>query len=232
MRRLKSEDQAAWEAWRSNRTDMNLQKLLQQMNPIIQNEVNRWAGAVARPVLETEAKNLAVEAFQTFNPDMGAALATHVTNRLKKLSRTAYAHQSISRMPEYQVLKYQTFNNAKSVLADNLGREPTVDELADELGWSRPALTRFQTSLRKEFLESGTPPPIFDKNEEDDGMVAFVFHDLPPVQQKIFEFSTGWGGAPQLDSKEIMKKLKLSQGQLSYQKRLLVNRFGSQLKGK
>lgn len=232
MRRLKNEDQAAWEAWRSNRTDMNLQKLLQQMNPIIQNEVNRWAGAVARPVLETEAKNLAVEAFQTFNPDMGAALATHLTNRLKKLSRMAYSYQSISRMPEYQMLKYQTFNNTKSVLADNLGREPTVDELADELGWSRSALTRFQTSLRKEFLESGTPPPIFDKNEEDDGMVAFVYHDLPPLQQKIFEFSTGWGGAPQLDSKAIMKKLKLSQGQLSYQKRLLVDRFGSQLKGK
>jgi DNA-directed RNA polymerase specialized sigma subunit len=195
------------------------------LNPIIQTEVNRWSGTLARPDLEIEAKRLAVEAIESFSPTGGASLATHVSNRLKKLSRLSYTHQNVARLPEYQTLKFRTFADAQSKLTDKFGRDPTHTELADELCWSKPAVKSFQTSLRREFIESGDLPPYFDEEREDSGILDYVYHDLSPQQKKIFEHTTGYGGVKVLSNPELTKKLKLTQGQLSYQKRTLVNKF-------
>jgi DNA-directed RNA polymerase specialized sigma subunit len=220
-------DLQAWQAWKRQPNDTTLQTVLDRLDPIIQTEVNRWVGTLARPALETEAKLLAVEAIQSFRPSGGASLATHVTNRLKKLSRISYTHQNIARIPEYQTLKFRTFADAQAKLMDKHGREPTHDELADELNWSKSALNNYQGSLRREFVESGDLPPFFDKDEGDSGTGDFIYHDLAPLQKKIFEHTTGYGGAKVMDNAGMMKKLKLTQGQLSYQKRLLTQNFGN-----
>ncbi len=221
---MREGDFEAWKAWRASPTDQNMQAILRNLDPLIQSEVNRWSGALARPLLEIEAKRLAVEAIQSFNPNAGAALGTHVTNRLKKLSRISYTHQNIARIPEYQTLKFHTFNVARSALEDQLGREPTADELSDQLGWSQSYLDRFRRSMRKEFVESGEPVPIFNQTSKNDGgLVDFVYSDLSPLHKKLFQHTTGFGGSKVLDNPALMKKLKMTQGQLSYQKRLLVD---------
>jgi len=220
----KEEDLEAWNQWKRQPTENNLQTLLQRLNPLIQMEVNRWSGTLARPTLETEAKRLAVEGIKSYSTTGGAALSTHVVNQLKKLSRLSYTHQNIARLPEYQVLQFHTYNLANASLQDQLGRTPTSDELADELGWNKPQITRFQKSLRREFTESG-PPPVYEATAEDGGLVDFVYHDLSPVHKKIFEHTTGYMGAPVMSNPELMRKLKMTQGQLSYQKRLLVDRI-------
>lgn len=224
---MKEQDLEIWKVWKKQPTPANMQAVLRQVDPLIQKEVNRWSGKLARPALELEAKRLAAEAVESYSPTGGAALSTHVMNRLRKLSRLPYTHQNIARIPEYQTLKFHTYELAKSALQDRLGRDPTVDELANELGWSKNHLTSFQKSIRKEFVESGEPPPIFDTHTDESGMVDFVFHDLSPVQKQIFQYSTGYGGAPILSNPDMTKKLKLTQGQLSYQKRLLVNKIQS-----
>lgn len=218
-------DLQAWRAWRRQQNSMTLQNVLDRLNPLIQGEVNRWVGTLARPALEIEAKRLAVEAIQSYNPAGGASLATHVANRLKKLSRLSYTHQNIARIPEYQTLKYHTYASTAAALQDKFGREPTHDELADALGWSKSNLKAFQSSLRKEFVESKDTPPFFDQEEGEGGMIDYVYHDLSPVQKQIFEYITGYGGKEPLSNPEITKKLKLTQGQLSYQKRLITNKF-------
>jgi len=221
----KSDDVAAWHEWSQNQTPANMDRVLRQLNPIIQSEVNRWQGTLARPLLEIEAKRLAAEAVPSYNPNMGAALATHVTNRLRKLSRISYTHQNVARIPEYQTIQYHTYQSAKTGLENQLGREPTGAELAQELKWSRPYLARFQTSMRREFLESGEPPPMFDAPSDDAQTIDFIYNDLGPQQQKIFEHTTGYMGAPVLSNPKLMKALNMTQGQLSYQKRLLANKI-------
>lgn len=225
MPSLQSKDLELWREWKRNPTNFTLKPLLDALSPVIQREVNRWSGTLARPALELEAKRLATDAIKTFSPSGGAALATHVTNRLKKLSRLSYTHQNIARIPEYQTLKYHTYTTAQADLAGQLGRDPTVSELSDELGWSKGALRNFQRNLRKEFVESGETPPIFDDSEGEGGMIDYIYYDLAPLHKKIFEHTTGYGGAKMLDNKKMMKKLRLTQGQLSYQKRLLTNKI-------
>ena len=225
MPSYKERDIEVWRQWKRASTPTNLQAVLNQLNPVVQREVNRWTGTLARAVLELEAKRLATEAIKSFRETAGASLATHVTNRLKKLSRLSYTHQNIARIPEYQTLKYHTYESAKAELVDGLGRDPTHIELADELGWSKGALRSFERNLRREFVESGETPPYFDQGEGAGGMVDFIYYDLAPMQKKIFEHTTGYGGKKVLDNPQLMKKLKLTQGQLSYQKRLMTDKI-------
>lgn len=224
-------DTEAWKKWNQSGSPVDLDNVLDKLTPMIQSEVNRWAGSLARPLLELEAKKLAVEAIKSYSPSAGAALGTHVANRLKKLSRVTYTHQNVGRIPEHQVLKLTSYNVAKENLTNSLGRDPTADEMAGELVWSKPYLNRFQRSLRSEFVESGETPPIFDTDSGQHGMVDFVYNDMNPMHKKIFEHTTGYGGAKILGNAALMKKLKLSQGQYSYQKRQVINKVEDTLYG-
>jgi hypothetical protein len=227
----KADDLAAWKKWHRSQNMADLQAVLKRLDPIVHNEVNRWQGTLARPLLELEAKRLAVHGIRTYRPTAGAALSTHVTNQLKKLSRISYTHQNIARIPEYQTLKFHTFNNAQKTLENKLGRDPTAAELSNELGWSRPYLSRFQRSFRREFVESGTPAPIFDQVTDDAGLIDFAYHDMSPKQKALFEHTTGYGGAPVMSNPQLMEKLRMTQGQLSYQKRLLADYIGTLTSG-
>lgn len=217
---VKSKDLELWATWKRTQNPADLQHLLNQMEPIIAREVNRWANSTSRSLLESEGKRLAVEAFKTYDPKAGTALSTYVASRLPKLSRMVYANMNAARMSETQAMLFHTYNTATNELRDTLGREPSHDELSDHLGWSPKKLTEFKRQARrKEFVESEEHP---ENDDTDDHLVDFIYHDLPPQQKKIFEYTTGYGGARKKTGKEIMDELHLTQGQLSYQKNLIV----------
>jgi hypothetical protein len=46
---------------------------------------------------------------------------------------------------------------------------------------------------------------------------------MSPRQQKIFEYSTGYNGAARMTNSQIMKKLSITQGVLSYEKNKIKN---------
>lgn len=233
------QDFALWQEWKRSPSDQNLSALLRQVDPLIQKEVNKWSGTLARPLLETEGKRLAVEAFKTYDPTKGAGIGTHVTNSLLKMSRLSYSNQNVARLPENKMLAFHSYNLAHSELQDSLGRVPTVDELADHLGWSIPHLTDFRKQIsHQELLESGgtstgegNAGQLFDA-EETDHTVDFIHHDLPPTQKAIFEHLTGYGGTKVLSNGAIQKKLGLTQGQYSYQKKKLLDHVEGVVGGK
>jgi len=80
-------DFEAWKTWKAKPTDANASALLTQVAPLIHKEANKWAGALAKPLLETEGKRLAMQAFHSYDPNKGAALGTHVVNQLQRMSR-------------------------------------------------------------------------------------------------------------------------------------------------
>ena len=220
MNDIKSDDIAAWHEWKRTQNPAALQRLLDRMGGIIGREVNRWASGMSRSLLEAEGKRLAVLAFRDYDPGRGVALSTFVASRLPKLSRMVYANQNAARMSETNALLFHAYNSAVSELRDIHGREPTLAELSDHLAWTPRKVAEFQRiSTRRELVESEEHP---DTSDEDDHLVDFIYHDLPPLQQQVFEHSTGYLGAPRLSGKEMMKRLGLTQGQLSYQKDLIV----------
>jgi len=217
----KNRDIELWKQWKKTQNPYDLQQLLDQMSGIIAREVNKWAPSMSRSLLEAEAKRLTVGAFKEFDPKRGVALSTFVASRLPKLSRIVYSGQNAARMSETQALGYNAYHAANTELTDRHGREPTIAELADHLSWTQKRIKQFQTqSRRKEFVESEEHPDLGE--EADDFLIDFIHNGLTPLQQKIFEHSSGYRGAQILSGAEMMKKLNITQGQLSYQKNLIV----------
>lgn len=220
------QDLALWHKWRQAPNDANATALLKAVDPLIQREVNKWSGSLARPLLETEGKRLAMEAFHSYDPNKEAALGTHVVNQIQRMSRLSYANQNVARLPENKMLQYHAFTMSHATLQDQLGRPPNADELADHLGWSLKGLAKFRKEVgHRELLESGgtesgTGTLAVD---ETDHMVDFIHHDLPARQKAIFEHLTGYGGTEVLDNQAIQKKLGLTQGQYSYDKKNLID---------
>lgn len=212
-------DLELWHQWKKSKSPNDLEKLVKQLNPLIQAEVNRRAGTLARPMLETQAKILTVKAIKSFDPNRGVKLSTHVTNQLQKLSRVNYAHQNAARIPEHSMLQFHSFNIAKEDFRADHGREPSNEELADQLKWSPRKVEQFQTQFgRAELLESIDSPSDMFVPHQHDPRLSYVYYGMSPRQQKIFEYSTGYNGAEQLSNSQIMKKLGITQGVLSYEK--------------
>lgn len=224
MTTLADKDLELWKEWKRNPSEENKAKLLKAMSPIIQREVNKWGGVMPPVVMEMEAKALAVQAFESYDPDRGVKLSTHVTNRLQKVSRTVYTHQNSARISEHKLLQYNTHQTASSALRDHHGREPTVQEMSDELGWSPAKVKQFNAMFeRKEYQASEEHPETYD--DVYNHRIDFVYHELNPQQKKIFEHTTGYMGKKIMSNEELRKELNISQGQLSYQKRLIIDKM-------
>jgi DNA-directed RNA polymerase specialized sigma subunit len=225
----KEKDLELWRAYKANPGRHTLNPLMKQLDPVIQVEVNKWSGAIARPVLEAKAKTLALEAIKSYDPNAGAALATHVTNRLKKLSRKVYTHQDAVRLPEYKKLKVQSLHKANEHLMGIHGREATNQELSDHLAWSPKMLSGVQQAQHSELIQSeDMGAGMFQQHsvwgsDTDDGMVDMLYFDMEPKDKLIFEHSTGYSGKPILSNTDLRRKTGLTQGQLSYRKRQMVN---------
>lgn len=223
-----SRDLELWNAWQKTKSPIDLEKLLHELDPLIQAEVNRRAGTLARPMLVSQAKKLTVRALKSYEPNRKppVKISTHVTNQLQKLSRVNYAHQNIARVPEHSMLQFGSVAAAVEDFKIDHGRDPSTLELADTLGWSSRKITQFQKSFgRQELIESGEVPAGMFVAADHDPHITYVYHSMSPRQQKIFEHTTGYGGTKRLDNKSLMRKLGITQGVLSYEKTKIKRLF-------
>ena len=213
------QDVEAWSKWNNTRDKQDLKVLFGRVQPIIHKEVSRWAtGPVARPVLTLEAKKISLNAFNNFDPNK-SRLSTHLTNNLKGLSRIVYTHNNPARIPEHQILKLNTFLGAKNSLEEELGREPTTQELAESLAWGNNEVSRYEGQLRSGYSTSQPQPPGFEKFDADRAFIDFVYNDLVDQDKIVFEHTTGYGGKRVLGAKELINKTNMTQGQISHSKR-------------
>ena len=213
------QDLDLWREWKRTKNPQTLQKLLDRLQPLIYRETSKWSGAVPAAALDARAKRLVVEALDSYNPNMGAAIGTHVTSRLRKVSRHVYPYQNVARMPENKQLLYHTYQVASSSLQDSLGREPTVEELQDELGWGAKKIREFNTSIGRRELVESEGADIHLHDTEASPLVDFYYHGLIPSDKSLFEDIVGYGGKKTLSNPELIRKYGMTQGQLSHKKR-------------
>lgn len=220
----RADDVTLWRRWRETNSPADLERLMSQMMPVISNEVRKSDRVVSRLVLEAQAKQLAVGAFRSYDPNRvpPVLLSTHLVNALQKLSRTRYEHQSTLSVPEQHRITFNKIQMVHAQMEDELGRRPNVDELADRLSLPPAHIKKVIGNVaRKEFLESGEGPAF--QRQSDDDVIHLAYADMTPLQKKIFEMRTGYNGTafpnPALvrDGAGIMHALGITQGQLSYQ---------------
>lgn len=220
----KSTDIDLWYKYKQTKAVSDRAALLAQLDGIIQSYVNKWAGPVPRDVLLSEARGLALKAFDTFDPSRNVLLSTHVTNNLAPISRIVYSHQNTIRIPENILMKINGYLAAKDHLVTLYGRDPTTDELHQHTGHTAKDIAKFDKALTHNLIESGgTVTGDFYRTDDDvdNDLLSAIYFDLTPDEKLLFESLTGHFHKQKLTTPEILTKLNINQSQLSYKKTLL-----------
>ena len=155
---------------------------------------------------------------------------------LKKLSRFVTTYQNVGHIPEPRALMIGKYHTLYSNLADDKGREPTIDELADSMNVSQKEIQRLQSELRGdlsiEYKEGDSDEPSgfyqFTNQSYDPKLkqaIDFVYYDADPQEKKILEWTLGLNGQPQKQHKEIASALKLTDAELKKKREDLAKKI-------
>jgi DNA-directed RNA polymerase specialized sigma subunit len=207
-------DLELWEQWKQKGEKPDeLRPLLGSFRGMIRSYSNKYAGNVELPpaAVHAEFTRQAVNAFRTYNPDKGTALGSWVGTNLQKGRRFVATYQNTARIGEHRIYKIGQFQNAVASLDDQLGREPTTEEISEVLAWSPKEVTRMGSEIRKSRIDSafeGDPTSIMPSREAE--VLKYVRHQLSPEEKLVYEYTIGEGGKPQLRPGQIAQKLKMS----------------------
>ena len=207
-----------WKDWKYNQNGDARNQLISSLTPLLSREVNKFSGSpLPRTAIESEARVLATKALDTYDPNK-AQLNTHVVNNLKHLQRYVLTYQNIGKIPEHRGIAIGRYNSTFDNLKEDLGREPNIAELSDELKWPIAEVERMQSELRKDLNimtkqdDAEDSSGFFDytpieKTEDIKTAIEFAYYDASPEDKKILEYTFGMGGNPILPADQIALKI-------------------------
>jgi RNA polymerase primary sigma factor len=110
-----------------------------------------------------------MNAVERFDPNKGGKLSTYGAWWIKQSIKRALANQSKTiRLPIHMVDKIARMRRISSMLAESLGREPTDDELATELGLPRQKIAMLKQAAQR---PSSLDAPINDGEAAEYGEI-------------------------------------------------------------
>ncbi len=107
-----------------------------------------------------------MKAVERFDPDFGAKLSTYAAWWIKQSIKLALANQSKTiRLPVHMVDKISKMRRVAMTMSEELGREPTDEELAEELGIDRAKIAHLKSAAMR--------PASLDAPVSDDDTTEF-----------------------------------------------------------
>lgn len=217
---VKKKDQELYEAWKNTGDKKVLGQLMSQLNPLIYSEVKRASGSLPTTALSAEAKKWTIKAIQSYDPSKGASISTHVVGYLPKIRRMNYKFQNMVRLPENLQLKYHEFNQAVTGLSDRLNRDPSDEEIAKELNWSKAAVVKYKGGLYADLVESASMKPTeFVQFNNDKILYDHIMDQLTPEEKFIFDNNKT------MPASELADKLGVNINRLNYLKSKLIDKI-------
>jgi len=200
------------------------QKLLDMHGSYIKANINKWAGIVPDIIIHSYGKKYALDAFKTYNPIKGS-INTHLYNNISQLSRLIYQHQNAIRLPEQQIQLIGKVNASRDILTDELGREPTTEEIADNLSLPKAHIAKVIRNQRADFLnDSDTDMQhAYGDHDNEIGNKIFQFRQtLNDTRKDQFDSFTGYNNVTPLSPQQFGLKFKLKPYEVSRLKTLFA----------
>ena len=233
---ISAEDEAAAEIaatpygkWKLESNTDNLWECVNSLKPTI-DSVLATNGAAGNPQIAAQARVIAAKAIQSYDPTQGASLATWVTQQLRALSRNIRQTDNIAGVPDKMILDQYAIYRAERELEDELGKEPTLQEIADRTHMSIKRITAINRKTRavshegayqdgaNEYIQGGETD--FSQDAMD-----YVYADSDRIDRKLMEYILGYGGKKPLSNQQIMEKLQLTPVQLTRRKQRIAERM-------
>lgn len=220
LREKQTKELDMWSHWNTNgRQPEHLQPLINSFRPLINSKVNIYTSKI-RDIppesIRAEFMNQFVQAMQTYDPDRGAGLGTHVQHQLKKAQRFVTTYQNPGRIPENRIYKIRELQDAEMHLDDRLGRPPTQLELADHLKWSPRQVGLLQKEVRKARPTSQfESDPFAYMPSRQQEVLRLLPYELTHDERAVFEYVYGVGGKSQLGTGDIATRLGMSPPKVS-----------------
>ena len=197
-----------------------LAPVIESLKPTLVSEAYRYPGP--RNAVMSHAKVLAVKAIKSYDPNSGAQLRSWVTGNLKSLSRFGQELARPAHVPEIAARQAAQLDAARSQLADELGRDPSDEELADHSGISLKRVGQVKAMARPYMREGEmlsqegdeqSSYPAVDPVGPDPALnsaVEAVLQSSDDRDQMILKHKIGHGGAERLSNQDIAKRLGVS----------------------
>ena len=218
---------AAYTTWQTNKTPETNTALLSTLQPVIDTAVMSYAGQNSSPTTRSRAKLMALKALDTYDPARGN-VRTHLLSQMQSLRRLSAQAQNIITIPEQVGLDYARLNDSEGELRDQLGRDPTDDELADHTGLSRRRIQKIH-AFNQPVSEGMTTREVSDENSyggdvasnipgstrSADAWFNFVYEDLGSVDKLIADMTLGRNGRRRTSTQDIARRLNITPGAVS-----------------
>lgn len=229
LQKKRQEELGHLENWRSNgKQPAHLEPLLKAYEPLVAQKIRLWkAPTVPEPAFRAELQKHLIGAFETFDPNRGAQLSTHVENRLQKAKRYNTRFQNIGYIPEGQARYIGPIQKAQNELAEQFGRDPTADEIGDHIGMPVKKVNRIMGSLRRDIPASAfESDPHEQALQRDHEVLELLPFNLTTDERKVFNHLYGREGHAQIQStNDLAKKLNKSPSQISRLRTSILQKY-------
>lgn len=216
----------AYNAWKTSPTNATRGGLLKSVAPVIDRAVFTYAGAKPSPTVKSQARLMAIKAFDTYDPAKGS-MKNHLMGTLRGLQRYAGQQSQIISIPERVALDKRHLMDAEEYLRDQFGRDPSDMELADHtglalkrIGYIRGAASGVASgSMLDEEGEVYSPPSsIPGSTSREDSLRQMIYYDLDDTDRTIMDYTLGANGVQPLTTGEIARRLGITAGAVSQRK--------------
>lgn len=214
-------------SWQKNPNEEGFRNLYNRHQGLINVASRRYVGRRELPKAYINGAVIKryVNALETYNPKKGRKFSSHLYNDMQRLGRWTADYANIGRIPSERGTVIDLMVTRKRALEEMLGREPTDDELVDDVmtsadqradinpGKVTPKMIRtLRKEIRDDLLaeEKGGQATAMESSELE-RQAVFLHGSLSPDQKLVLEHTFPGFGKPQIDDPEKLgRKLKMS----------------------
>lgn len=232
---LEPELQETYNTWKSDwNAPANNQMMLAQIQPWVDQALIASGGNPSNRAQRAKANMLAIAYLRQYNPEK-STMKNYLYGQLRGLHRVIGNDQNIIQIPERVVLGRKAIAEAERELTDELGRAPSMAEVADRTGIPIRSIEKWTyTNLpvsegAAEALVEGqnyTHGKSLGYDRAEDAWQEYVYDTLPDRQKAVMERLYGMHGKKPMTPAETAKSLNISRAAVSQHKKKIDTLLG------